>query len=108
MTVQTQELYDLLQRLAAYLQQLDVPEIELSDDYYWEIDPDDRNSMYTQPGPLSVGQLSEDWALLQESVRSDSVTLHDLVKLAAILRAIGEAGEAHLLTQQTPALSLNG
>ena len=106
MTFQTQELHDLIQRLAQHLQGLNVAEIELPNDYYWEVDPDERNSLYTQPQQFAVGQLSEDWALLEESVRHDSVVLQDFVKLAAILRAVGEAGEAQVLTQQASALPL--
>jgi hypothetical protein len=66
-------------------------EIELTEDYYWNI-PDDR--LYGREPPLTesldLGQLSSDWdELLPVGRDHDPVPSHDLVQLAALLRFVG-------------------
>jgi hypothetical protein len=66
-------------------------EIELTEDYYWNI-PNDR--LYLPEAPpaesLDSGQLTSDWEeLLPVGRDHDPVPSHDLVHLAALLRFVG-------------------
>ena len=66
-------------------------DIELTEDYYWNI-PDDR--LYARETPptesLDLGQLTSDWEeLLPVGRDHDPVPSHDLVQLAALLRFVG-------------------
>jgi hypothetical protein len=66
-------------------------EIELTEDYYWNI-PNDR--LFARDTPptesLTLGQLTSDWEeLLPVGRDQGSVPSHDLVQLAALLRFVG-------------------
>jgi hypothetical protein len=66
-------------------------QIELTEDFYWNI-PNDR--LYAREAPpresLDLGQLTSDWEELLPIGRShDPVPSHDLVQLAALLRFVG-------------------
>lgn len=66
-------------------------EIELTEDYYWNI-PNDR--LYARDAPptesLDLGQLTSDWEeLLPVGRDHEPAPSHDLVQLAALLRFVG-------------------
>lgn len=67
----------------------DVIEIEPVD-YYWAIDQEELYNPYSNPALLTLGQLTDDLDELQKlaSQEAKPVSL-DLVKLSAVLTAIG-------------------
>ena len=65
--------------------------VEITQDFYWDIDRPQRHDLDVEPQNLAVGQLSEDWWNLQEMARDESLCDgYGLTRLAAILREIGE------------------
>jgi hypothetical protein len=84
-----------LQRIATllleHLENMGNHELEVGKDFYWEVRQADRYDRYEMPSELSVGQLSEDWQLLQEILSGKSEPLgYGLVWLSSILRVAGE------------------
>jgi hypothetical protein len=69
--------------------------IVIDKDYYWNIAADGRYDPVRRPAELDLGQLSDDWAELQNVVAGRRPPLnYALVWLAAILRRIGEIADA--------------
>lgn len=79
--------FELLMR---HLTETEGESITLERDYFWSIAPDGLYDVYTEPGELGIGQLSESWEHLEELFDPDpaTITFH-LVWLADIIRALG-------------------
>ncbi len=91
MTISTTELRNIFDRLVTKLEAEGHQTIELTQDYYWDIQAPARYKMYETPGNPSIGQLSDEWSSLQRVLNGESEPLnYNLIWLAAILRAIGE------------------
>ncbi|ATL49371.1 hypothetical protein COR50_20530 [Chitinophaga caeni] len=64
-------------------------EVELRNDYYWDISSDQIYNPYDDPNEISLGQLSDD---LNEVYRllssSDEAIPYDLKRIAEILKAL--------------------
>lgn len=66
-------------------------EVEISDDYYWNISNENRYTPYKEPEEFTLGQLSDDWNELSKILENSEEPInYALVWLAAILRKIGE------------------
>jgi hypothetical protein len=66
-------------------------ELAVSRDHFWSIPSPARYDVYTEPGQLTIGQVSESWADLLGMLEDDSKALgYGLVWLADVLRAIGD------------------
>ncbi|MCX6049014.1 MAG: hypothetical protein NT075_28265 [Chloroflexi bacterium] len=100
MSIPIQELTQVCNMLFEYLKSLDVDSVDLVADYYWDIPQTQRYDVYTEPSSFTIGQLQSDWQELEKilSGRREPISYH-FVWLGAILRAIGEKGEAELLKQ---------
>lgn len=66
--------------------------VALHEDYFWWIQ---RPAVYDvgaepEPDAMTVGQLTEAWKFLMDSVEQDRVVSHSAVWLSQILRAVGE------------------
>jgi len=100
MQISIDELAVLCNKLLARLRELNIEVVELPQDYYWDIPQPERYAVYEEPDSFTIGQLSDDWADLTQLIDKEAEPiLYNLVDLAAILRAIGEQGEAALLQQ---------
>lgn len=60
MQVTVNELRVITDRLLAHLESAGAAEIELEADYYWSIPPEERYDVTKDPGPPTMGQLSDD------------------------------------------------
>lgn len=91
MNVSIDELRKITEILLNHVEQTGVQTVELAHDYYWHVPQESRYEPYTEPGELSMGQLSDDWAELQRISRGEKDPLgYGLVWLASVLRAVGE------------------
>ena len=65
--------------------------IDIQNDYYWSIDPEQRYNVYAQPTDLSVGQITDDWAEVRAIANGEKEAIgYGLTWLASVLRAAGE------------------
>jgi len=65
--------------------------IALDRDFFWSIPGGEQYDIYTQPGNLTIGQLSEPWQHLRDLLADQDLALgYHLVWLADVLRAIGQ------------------
>lgn len=66
--------------------------VEVDRDMFWDVRPEVRYDVYTQPGPddLTVGQVTEAWDNVSK-LRAAKAPMHahSLVWLADVLRAVG-------------------
>jgi hypothetical protein len=63
-------------------------EIELTNDYYWDISIEELYNPYEEPSNITLGQLSDDIEEIQRLNKSDDAIAYDLKRLAAILKAL--------------------
>ena len=98
MKVELAELTEVWNRLVAHLAELGIDSVVLTQDYYWEVMAPERYDVYTKPTELTIGQISEDLVTVRNLLTEEhSPVVYDFVKLASVMRAIGEIGEATLL-----------
>ena len=65
--------------------------IDVKMEHYWLIPGKDSYDNYEHPKEFSLGKLSDDWQNLQKVATGEvGVIPYDLVRLAAVLRALGE------------------
>ncbi len=85
------ELRSIAETLFAHLEESGHSSVVLDKDYYWNIRMDSRYDPSQRPNDFDLGQLSDDWAELQNVVAGRRPPLnYALVWLAAILRRVGE------------------
>jgi len=63
-------------------------EIEISNDYYWDISQDELYSPYEEPKNITLGQLSDDLEEVQRLAKSDDAIMYDLKRLSNILKVL--------------------
>lgn len=65
--------------------------VEITDDYYWEIDEQQLYDPTKNPSAFGMGQPSEDWQRLSRIMSGAEPPIgYGLVWLASILRAVGQ------------------
>lgn len=90
-TVSTTELRRVLDIILRSLEEHGISEIELKDDYYWDVPQDERYGVRDRPTQLSVGQLADDVNELKRILRGDEPPQGlGLIWLGSVLRRIGE------------------
>ncbi|RZA02508.1 MAG: hypothetical protein EOP47_06655 [Sphingobacteriaceae bacterium] len=62
--------------------------IELENDYYWDIDSKELYNPSEEPKDLSLGQLSFDWEQIAKA-KSEDLIPYDLERVSNILKALG-------------------
>lgn len=97
MKVKTEELIDVAGLLLRYLETMRGKEIEIQDDYYWEVASEERYRVYEEPGEHTIGSLDSDLTELRKLAGRGEPVAHGLIWLAAILRYLGEAGESGII-----------
>jgi len=101
MKIELTNLIAIWDKLISHLSELGVDSIVISEDFYWEIMAPERYDVYAQSPEKVIGQLTEDWnTLRQVLVGKKDPIVDDFIKLAAILRSVGEIGEASFLKQK--------
>jgi len=89
--VSIEELREISNRLLDHVESLGVKEVDLSQDYYWTLPPDQLyDPALTVPNP-SLGQLTDDWNELQLIKRGERPAVAIALSwLSAVMRAVGE------------------
>ena len=73
---------------------INVSEINLDKDFYWDIDDDKIYDMESKPVEVDVGQLHDDWEFLSKIDNKEEAVSLMFVHLAPLLRYIGtEVGQ---------------
>ena len=63
-------------------------EIEISNEYYWDISESELYSPYDEPKNITLGQLSYDLEEVQRLVKSDDAIIYDLKRVSQILKVL--------------------
>ena len=63
-------------------------EIEITNDYYWDISDEELYNPYEEPKNITLGQLSDDIEEIQRLINSDDGIIYDFKRLAVIFKAI--------------------
>lgn len=83
------DLENITLSLLGKLKQAKGNNIELTYDFYWEINRKDIFDPYSLPEDITLGQISEDWSRLNQLVQNDNDSvIHDLERVAIILKAL--------------------
>ena len=91
MKVKIADLQNATNKIFDYLQEQDVDEIEISEDYYWVIDENELYDPYKEPKTFTLGQLSSDIEDIQKMASGSlPVVGFSLVPLSALFKYIGE------------------
>jgi hypothetical protein len=89
--ISTAELRTVAGRLFDHLDAIGVTHVELPNDYYWEVTPDQRYDPTRDPEDFTLEQIAHDLERLREvaSGREEPVA-HALHWLSAILREVAQ------------------
>lgn len=92
--IKVSELEQALSTLLEELRRREGETVGLSSvDYYWAIGPEELYDPYREPTRFTLGQLSDDIGEISGLARGETPPVaRDLVKLSAILAAIGHKG----------------
>jgi hypothetical protein len=63
-------------------------EIEINNDFYWDISEDQLYSPYEEPKNITLGQLSDDLEEVQRLAKSDDAIIYDLKRVSQILKVL--------------------
>jgi hypothetical protein len=88
MKVNIDEIQKITSLLLSKLKESKGSEIEISNDYYWDISQDELYSLYEEPKNITLGQLSDDLEELQRLAKSDDAIMYDLKRLSNILKVL--------------------
>ncbi|WNG15728.1 hypothetical protein [Cystobacter fuscus] len=92
MKIQLSDLRQAANTLFDHLEQNGHTEIEVTEDFYWNIPKEHLYSVYTPPpeSELTLGQLSDDWDEVMKIASAQRPPIaYALVWLSSILRFIG-------------------
>lgn len=65
--------------------------LEINKEAFWSVPRDQAYDIYSDPGDLTIGTLSESWGQLEQMLSDPNrVVGHGFVWLAEVLRAIGD------------------
>lgn len=89
MKVNIEEIHKITTILFSKLKEQKGNEIELENDFYWDISSDELYKPYDEPKNISLGQLSDDLNEVQRlSLSSDEAIPYDLKRIAEIIKAL--------------------
>ena len=91
-TLHLDEVRSALTQILVAVEELLGSEVDLTVDHYWHLPVDAAFDMTQEPTTLTVGQVSDDVAHLQELDKPTPETVwHDLTHLTGLLRALERA-----------------
>ncbi len=74
-----------------YMNERQIHEVEINDDFYWFIPEEERYDSYQRPTTMTIGQLTEDWENVRKIASGESRPVGLALRwLAAILIPVGE------------------
>jgi len=95
MRIELTDLRKMFEVLAVHMDKTGQSSVEVAEDFYWEISPEERYNPYSEPGQFSLGQLSSDWSELLKIRDGEMPAVgYALVWLSSILRSVGEAAKS--------------
>lgn len=91
MQITTEEIRKATDVLLSHLEKTGHATVDVDQDCYWSIAPEQRYDPYTRPNELSMGQLMDDWVEVSAVARGEKPPVgYGFVWLSSILRAVGE------------------
>lgn len=95
LTIPVRRLREVAAALLDGLEQNGVEEVRIDKDYFWAVPPENRFDVYADPGPLTIGQVTDSWRQAQQLADEKSgVIPYALVWLADVLAAAGHRTSA--------------
>ncbi len=88
MKINMDEIQEITLLLLSKLKASKGNEIEVKNDYYWDISDDEIYQPYEDPKHITLGQLSDDLLELQRLNNADDAIVYDLKRLSNILKAL--------------------
>jgi len=88
MKINIDELQDVLTTLLLRLKDYRGDEVELENDYYWDLSSKEVYDPCKEPVDFSIGQLTDDWGTIKNNVKSDDLIPYDLERLSRILKVL--------------------
>lgn len=88
MKISVDEIQKIILHLLSRLKESRGDEIEVTNDYYWDISDEELYNPYEEPKNTTLGQLSDDIEEIQRLVNSDDAIVYDLKRISSILRAL--------------------
>lgn len=91
MKIQAVELERVIKKIFNQLKDLNISEINVDEDFYWNIDKEERYNPYQKPARLDLGQVEGDWNELKKINEGDLDVLGgSFVCASNLLRLVGE------------------
>jgi len=88
MKVNIDEIQKITSLLLSKLKESKGNEIEINNDYYWEISNEELYNPYEEPRNITLGQLSDDLDEVHRLLQSDDAIMYDLKRIAGILKTL--------------------
>lgn len=88
MKVNIEEIQQIALHLLGKLKESKGDEININNDFYWDIFAEELYNPYEEPKNIALGQLSDDLQEIQRLSKSDDAIAYDLKRLASILTVL--------------------
>lgn len=89
MKINIDELQLILSQQLSRLKESKGADIELNNDFYWDIPSEDLYNPYQEPKELTLGQLSDDWQEIKRLTDNQLDAIpYDLKRISNILKAL--------------------
>lgn len=91
MEINLQTLRKATSQILDHIEKTHGANLEIEEEYYWQIPQDERVNPYEAPATFELGQLTDDWQALQQIAAGKKSPIgFNLVWLSAVLRSLGE------------------
>lgn len=91
MKVKLTILENVTRMLFKHLKNQGINEVEVTEDFYWDISQEERYNPYKEPTKFDLGQLEEDWKeMVKLDKKKEAPIAYSFVWLANLLRILGE------------------
>jgi hypothetical protein len=89
MEINIDELQLILSQLLSRLKEIKGTDIELNNDFYWDIPSEELYNPYQEPKELTLGKLSDDWQEIKRLTDNQLDAIpYDLKRISNILKAL--------------------
>jgi len=94
MKINIDEIQKITSLLLSKLKESKGNEIEIGNDFYWDISDYELYNPYEEPKNITLGQLSDDLEEIQRLIKSDDAIMYDLKRLSGILKVLSIENQA--------------
>lgn len=88
MKIKIDDLQEVLIAMLLRFKDRNGEEVELKNDYYWELSSKEMYDPCKEPVDFSIGQLTDDWETIKKNIKSDTLIPYDLERLSRILKVL--------------------